>query len=165
VPPVQASPRAQPAPTPAPAATGTKMVVTSDPPGATLTVDGRSVGVGPYELKRPPGTIIEIVARLDGHLSTTRLARFQDTESTTVVQLSEAPKPADAGRVKVTVTSTPWAYVAVDGVVTGKSTPVTLELTPGPHTITVENPLESWSEERSIVVKEGRASAVTFEKK
>jgi serine/threonine protein kinase len=169
------APRAAPTPAttpePAPAAAAkdpmrrnSTMTITTQPAGAELTIDGKRVGASPFVVDATPGTIVEIVARKDGYLSTTRLARFGDVATTTLVELSAAPAPMDADKVGVTITAEPWAYVAIDGVVTGKSTPLTVQLDPGSHTITIENPLESWTEQRSVVVQAGKPATISFRK-
>ncbi|MCO4771103.1 MAG: PEGA domain-containing protein, partial [Deltaproteobacteria bacterium] len=159
------TPRPAPTPTPvtpdAPANVRSTMQVSTIPEGASLTIDGRDVGTSPFQTAAESGTIIEIVAKMDGYLSTTRLARFTDETTRTVVELTKSP---DAALSNVTITSEPWAYVAIDGVVTGKSTPLTIEMDEGTHTITIENPLEAWTEERTVVVKKGQPATVSFKK-
>lgn len=171
--PEPSTPRPEPTPaesTPAPvaeaAASSVEVTVVTEPVGAELTIDGKSVGSAPWTSRADTGAILEITARMDGYLSTTRLIRVgEGPTQVTRVQLSRQNVSAEAAPVRVTITSTPWAYVAVDGRVLGKSTPVTVELTPGTHTIVVENPLESWSESRTVDVAEGEPVTLTFEKK
>jgi len=142
------------------------LTVVSEPEGAALTIDGKDVGKAPWTTNAEPGSIVEITARSDGYLSTTRLIKVNEGPSqVTRVQLSKVASADDAQPVMVTVTSQPWAYVAVDGRVLGKSTPVTVELTPGEHTIVVENPLEAWSETRTVTIEAGSDLTLTFEKK
>ena len=148
------------------AVNGVLLTVVTEPAGADLTIDGEAVGASPWTTTQDAGAIVEITARAEGYLSTTRLIRVSEGPSqlTRLALPREAPGD-DARPVAITVTSTPWAYVAVDGRVLGKSTPVTVELAPGPHTVVVENPLEDWSESRTVDVEAGAPMTLSFEKK
>ena len=135
----------------------------SEPPGATLTVDGKRMGKAPWTGEARTGAIIEVTARLAGHLSTTRILRVTGDSMEAVVELS----PLEVERPKqgtVAVSSTPWAYVSVDGRVLGQVTPVRLDLDPGEHTIVLENPEAGWTVERSVTVEAGKTVALDVRK-
>ena len=53
------------------------------------------------------------------------------------------------------ISSQPWAYVSVDGVMREWVTPTRLELEPGPHTIGLFHPETGWKIEREVEVKAG----------
>ncbi len=141
-----------------------KMTIATSPSGADLTIDGTRVGPAPFEVQSSPGTVVEIVARKDGYLSATKVARFGVEASTTTVVLSSMQPRAETPKVRVTITSEPWAYVMVDGVATGEKTPLTVELESGSHRIVIESPLESWTEERTITLGEETEMTVRFTK-
>ena len=149
---------------PAPAAARVKVTIESAPPGAALTVSGADVGAAPHVATAEPGTMLEVTARLDGHLSTTRFLKVGNADVTETMELAPSgPKEVAVGIVKVS--SEPWAYLAVDGRVLGNvlgTDPIELKLTPGEHVLAVENPVVGWSDRRTVVVKAGETSVVTF---
>lgn len=90
---------------------------------------------------------------------------------TPVPAVTEAPEPATApprdeppaerrkGAGKLTVTMSPWADVWVDGRYRG-STPLTLDVSSGPHTVKLVKP-DGSTEKVRVVVKAGRESKVS----
>ncbi len=161
------TPEPAPAATPAPSAASSRdsvaLTVRSEPGKALLTVDGKRVGEAPWTGSARPGAIIEVTARLDGYLSTTRILRVGKEPLDALVTLSpmelQGPKKGT-----VSVTSTPWAYVSVDGRILGQVTPVKLDLAPGEHTIVLENPEAGWTTERKVTVVAGKATAIDVRK-
>jgi hypothetical protein len=131
-------------------------VVQTKPPGATLTVDGKKLGAAPQTVQAKPGTTLEVAAQLDGYLATTRMIKVGADTREATVELSPQPPPASQRPGTLQVTSTPWAYVAVDGKILGQVTPVKLELPPGEHTVALENPEAGWSAQRTVKVEPGR---------
>lgn len=163
-------PRTRTTPPPAAAASpaegkplsGIAVTLRSEPPGAALIVNGRAVGKAPWVGSVQAGAVIEVTARLPGHLSTTRMLKVSDRPMEASVQLT--PVSAASGEGTVQITSEPWGYVYVDGRETGKVTPVRLTLSAGPHEIRIENPELSWSEKRSVTVEAGKDSTVRVER-
>jgi len=123
-------------PAAAPESLGTLSVQTN-PAGATVVVDGQQRGMTPIEMQLKPGRhVLELVT--DGDVRTIPVTI---TPGGQVSQFIEIPRAASAlGELQIR-TEPPGATVTVDGRVLGKS-PLTAEgLTPGPHTVTVENEL------------------------
>lgn len=133
-------------------AEGVQVTVVTDPEGAQLSIDGKSVGTAPWSGRAPAGAIIEVTARETGYLTTTRIIRLDSDGKQVRVQLS--PEVEEAEGV-VSITSTPWAYVAVDGRILGQVTPVRLTLSAGEHTFVLENPEVGWSVKRTVTVEGG----------
>ncbi len=139
-------------------------MIESDPPGAALTVSGVSAGNTPHSVRAEPGTMFEVTARLDGHLATTRFLKVGSADSRETMVLAPS-EPKEIALGIVSVSSTPWAYLAVDGRVLGNvlgATPIELKLEPGEHVLAVENPVVGWSDRRTVVVKAGETAVVTF---
>jgi len=147
-------------PTPEPAALGIALKLNSQPPGADLTVDGQKVGAAPFTLRAEPGDIVEVTARLDGYLGTTRMLRVGPADESRTIELSAAPTAAADKPGSLRITSTPWAYVTVDGRILGQVTPLTLELPPGEHSILLENPELGWSERATVTVEAGKTATL-----
>jgi PEGA domain len=111
--------------------------VQTNPAGATVVVDGQQRGMTPLDLQLKPGRhVVELVT--DGDV---RSIPVMITPGGQVSQFIEIPRSASAlGELQIR-TEPAGATVTVDGRVLGKS-PLTAEgLTPGPHTVTVENEL------------------------
>ncbi len=123
-------------PAAAPESLGTLSVQTN-PAGATVVIDGQQRGMTPLNLQLKPGRhVVELVT--DGDVRTIPVTI---TAGGQVAQFIEMPRAASAlGELQIR-TEPAGATVTVDGRVLGKS-PLTAEgLTPGPHTVTVENDL------------------------
>jgi serine/threonine protein kinase len=111
--------------------------VQTNPAGATVVIDGQQRGMTPLSLQLKPGRhVVELVT--DGDV---RSIPVMITAGGQVAQFIEIPRAASAlGELQIR-TEPAGATVTVDGRVLGKS-PLTAEgLTPGPHTVTVENEL------------------------
>jgi hypothetical protein len=123
-------------PAAAPESLGTLSVQTN-PAGATVVIDGQQRGMTPINLQLKPGRhVVELVT--DGDV---RSIPVTITAGGQVSQFIEIPRAASAlGELQIR-TEPAGATVTVDGRVLGKS-PLTAEgLTPGPHSVTVENDL------------------------
>jgi hypothetical protein len=111
--------------------------VQTNPAGAAVVIDGQQRGMTPLSVQLKPGRhVVELVT--DGDVRTIPVTITAGGE---VSQFIEIPRAASAlGELQIR-TEPAGATVTVDGRVLGKS-PLTAEgLTPGPHTVTVENEL------------------------
>jgi hypothetical protein len=120
----------------APESLGTLSVQTN-PAGATIVVDGQQRGISPLSVQLKPGRhVVELVT--DGDVRTIPVTI---TAGGQVSQFIEIPRAASAlGELQIR-TEPAGAQVTVDGRVLGRS-PLTAEgLTPGQHTVVVENEL------------------------
>jgi len=123
-------------PAAAPESPGTLSVQTN-PAGATVVIDGQQRGMTPLNLELKPGRhVVELVT--DGDVRTIPVTI---TSGGQVSQFIEIPRAASAlGELQIR-TEPAGATVTVDGRLLGKS-PLTAEgLTPGQHTVVVENEL------------------------
>jgi hypothetical protein len=113
------------------------VIVSSEPAGAALFVDGRPRGLLPARLEGlEAGRSYAVRAALAGFRDAEQLVTPPPGEST--VRLTPSPQPS-----LVVVDSTPpGAHILVDGVDSGRLTPATLELATGRRAhITVEHPI------------------------
>jgi PEGA domain len=123
-------------PAKAPESLGTLSVQTN-PAGAAVVIDGQQRGMTPLNVQLKPGRhVVELVT--DGDVRTIPITITAGGE---VSQFIEIARPASAlGELQIR-TEPAGAQVTVDGRVLGKS-PLTAEgLTPGQHTVVVENEL------------------------
>ena len=123
-------------PAAAPESLGTLSVQTN-PAGATVVVDGQQRGASPLSLQLKPGRhVVELVT--DGDV---RSIPVMITPGGQVSQFIEIPRATSAlGELQIR-TEPAGAQVTVDGRVLGRS-PLTAEgLTPGQHTVVLENEL------------------------
>jgi hypothetical protein len=120
---------------PAPVVSDGTLIMTSNPAGAKLFVDGVEKGVTPLTVQLKPGAH-SLELRGDGP---PRLMPITMTAGAQISQYIEIPKvAANAGQLQVR-TEPAGARVSVDGVLRGTS-PVTVpDLTPGEHAVSLES--------------------------
>jgi len=111
--------------------------VSSTPPGAKFTIDGRAESrfVAPFtlpKLKEGPHTV---VLTLDGYQPATRRVDVVAGKRASL----NAALVATSGFVSVT-TNPPGASISVDGKPTGAFTPAKIKVDPGQHKISVHKP-------------------------
>src|SRR5262245_3915659 len=120
-----------------PAVTMGSLAVQTNPPGASVVIDGKQRGNTPLSLALEPGRhVLELVTEGD-----VRSLPITITPGGQVSQFIELPRaPSALGELQIR-TEPAGAQVSVDGRPLGKS-PLTAEgLTPGQHTVVVENDL------------------------
>ena len=119
-----------------PVTTGT-MTVNTNPPGALVEVDGAARGQTPITFSLTAGAHT-LVVRGGGE---PRTIPITVTAGAQLSQYIELPKVASAGQLTVR-TEPAGARISVDGLPLGR-TPVTVELAPGQHSVTLESDLGS----------------------
>ncbi len=117
------------------AAQSGKMTVSSTPVGATFFVDGTRKGTTPLTVDVPYGHH-NVRVEKDGHVGQERPVSVQSGTVFVDFTLEKTAAPA-AGKLTVFTNPQPGATLFVDGAARGK-TPVTLDITPGVHTLRVE---------------------------
>ncbi len=85
---------AAPVPMSPPAAPSSTLSIVSEPPGATITIDGQPRGTEPVSVTAPVGSEIEIRAELADHVITTQHAQLAATPVTLRVTLAPLPQRA-----------------------------------------------------------------------
>jgi hypothetical protein len=122
------------------------LIVQTNPSGATVEVDGQQNGVTPLSLSLPPGRhTLKLTS--EGNVRTMPVTITAGKE---VSQFIELPRASSAfGELQVR-TEPAGARVTVDGHAYGTA-PVTVEgLSPGTHTVVLENELRSITQEVKI---------------
>jgi tetratricopeptide (TPR) repeat protein len=110
-----------------------KLHVDTEPPEATVSVDGKQVGTSPYTGDVPPGDH-QLAVSNDGYKT---IAQDLSIDPGQQLSLKLAMQPATAGQVPplVAVASDPQgAQLFLDGKLVGP-TPIKARSTPGPHEI------------------------------
>jgi formylglycine-generating enzyme required for sulfatase activity len=109
-----------------------RLAVTSNPPGATVTVNGVFRGTAPIELDLAPGITYEVTASMAGH------STFSTGIEIPSGRRSELRAVLEMLSGEVSVTSLPpRARLLIDGVPSG-TTDQTLELEARPHQIEIQ---------------------------
>ena len=134
---------------PSPTSTDGTLIMSTNPPGAKVFVDGVERGVTPLTLALKPGAhALEL--RGDG---APRLMPITMTAGAQVSQYIELPKSAStAGQLQVR-TEPSGAKVTVDGVARGTSPVTVVDLTPGEHAVALEG--ASGSVKQIVVIEAG----------
>lgn len=63
------------------------LTVATNPPGAIVTVNSRSLGASPVEVRVPPHENVKIHTELDGYVSSTKFHRMGETDGTKEIRL------------------------------------------------------------------------------
>lgn len=153
-------PDGSPAPTPKPAALPV-LSFRSDPPGATVQIDGKTVGTTPFDWTGAEALAsVRVHAELAGHkpLDTTVKAPNDGAKATETLRF-EALATA-GGSLKIVLDGGGWANVWVDGVKQKKTAPLSLDLSPGPHEIRVENEALGLAHTETVTVTSGQKSTL-----
>ena len=118
------------------ATTGT-LTVQTNPPGASVVIDGKQRGVTPLNLALESGKhVLELVT--EGDVRSVPITITPGAQMSQFIELPHAPSALGELQIR---TEPAGAQVSVDGRPIGKS-PLTAEgLTPGQHTVTLENEL------------------------
>jgi hypothetical protein len=110
------------------------VVIETQPPAASVSVDGQPRGVTPVRLSLAAGTHVFTVALGDARREITRKVEA----GAQIYEYLDLPQPVQAGQLSV-VTNPPGARVIVDGIDRGVS-PIELSgLATGSHRVTLEN--------------------------
>ncbi len=135
-----------------------QLAVVSDPPGATVTINGTFRGTTPIELELAPGPNYEITVSKAGHATFTTEVGISSTQRT------EVRAELDMLTGAVTISSRPpRAEILIDGMAVG-TTDQTLELDARPHQVEVRR--EGYLPFRTVLTPEpGLTQAVHAELK
>lgn len=131
------------------------LVVTTNPPGFQVFVDGQPRGVTPLTVELAPGSHELKIATEDEP----RIIPFSVTAGNTVAHAIEVPRAAPRTGQLMVRSEPAGARVTIAGTERG-TTPLTIEgLAPGTHSVTVRNDLSSVTED--VIIEAGiRASLV-----
>ena len=125
-----------------------------------MYLDGRLIGKTPMTWREgEPGASHGVEYQLSGHetlrfSATVPRAGGQESYVRTLTAVQSEPG-------KVTIQVKGWANVYVDGQHKGE-TPLTLKLSPGNHTIRVENPETGYKQSQTVEVVSGKTTTVTL---
>jgi hypothetical protein len=131
------------------------LVVTTNPPGYQVFIDGQPRGVTPLTVELAPGAH-ELKIATEGD---PRIIPFTVAAGSTVAQAIEVPKAAPVTGQLMVHTEPAGARVMIDNTLRG-TTPLTIEgLTPGTLSVTLQNDLSSVTQ--NVTIEPGvRASLV-----
>ncbi|HEY7187869.1 MAG TPA: PEGA domain-containing protein [Vicinamibacterales bacterium] len=135
------------------ATTGT-LTVQTNPPGASVVIDGKQRGVTPLNLALESGKhVLELVT--EGDVRSVPITITPGAQMSQFIELPHAPSALGELQIR---TEPAGAQVSVDGRALGKS-PLTAEgLTPGQHTVTLENDLGSVTQR--VVIEAGTTQSL-----
>ncbi|HEX7485943.1 MAG TPA: PEGA domain-containing protein [Vicinamibacterales bacterium] len=127
------------------------VTVESDPPGATITVDGRVRGHTPAELTLRAGEhLLEIQSGGSAKSKTISISAHGK-----LAEKMTFPDAGERGGLRISTYPT-TGRITIDGVPRGPAPVKVTDLTPGTHTMVVETPLGT--QEEDVVVQPGRVS-------
>lgn len=144
-----------------PASTDGSLRIESDPPGASVEIDGSLRGLTPYSVTLPAGEYAVAVTH-DGRTQTIAAAVERGVQrvhhvSVPVTSASLLPAGPDRGRLQV-ISDPPGATVRVDGVARGMAPLSVDDLQPGEHQVVVEH--LGRTQRRSVVVEPGATASL-----
>ncbi|MBL8920123.1 MAG: serine/threonine protein kinase [Myxococcaceae bacterium] len=161
------------APTPPPPAPPV-LVISSSPPGASITVDGKSVGTAPVTLDSlTPGDHL-LEATLEGHLPASRTVPLPKPGERLMVEVALAPSPppvADTSAEKpktvavkpkqlgkLTLKTTPWTSVFLGGKKLGDTPLVDVPVPVGTHLLKLTNSEAGLDSSIEVEIKAGQTT-------
>jgi serine/threonine-protein kinase len=160
---------------PRPLAKGVLEVQTT-PPGASLTVDGKSVGLAPASLDSlEPGEHL-IEAALEGHVPASKKVEMPKPGERLMVELMLAPTPVEPpppppkedvkrpvavrprAMGKLTLKTVPWTAVSLGGKKLGDTPLVDFPLPAGVHVLKLANPEKNIESTVEIEIQAGQTT-------
>ena len=134
-----------------------KIKVTTVPADASITVNGQAYA---KEITLPPGKKITIRASKRGFVSAVKKITLEAGKPLDLkLELKERGKtivkPSGKGTLIIT-TSPYWGRVTVDGRTLEDTTPVTVTLKAGVHTVTVSHPPKGLVKKFKVTIKPGK---------
>jgi TonB family protein len=149
--------QARRAPAHVPAATGT-LHVESDPPGATVTLDGQERGTTPAELADVPYGAHELKVDLKGYAPTTQSVLLSRQEPRASVSLALSRTPAATGAAEI-ASDPPGAIVSIGGTPVGQTPFLDPKMKTGAHKVEItKEGYEPWS--GTVNVQPGKKARV-----
>jgi TonB family protein len=150
----------EPTPVPLPATTEGMLTVSSEPAGASVTVNGEGRGETPVELRLPLG-LYDVQLALKGYLSQQHSVEL--TESNAQVQMTLTLQRSSEAKAPIRVASTPsGALVLIDGARVGHTPLESPPLAPGRHRVEIS--LEGYqSAQREVTTRAGKPKRLVVE--
>ncbi len=150
----------EPTPVPLPATTEGMLTVSSEPAGASVTVNGEGRGETPVELRLPLG-LYDVQLALKGYLSQQHSVEL--TESNAQVQMTLTLQRSSEAKAPIRVASTPsGALVLIDGARVGHTPLESPPLAPGRHRVEIS--LEGYqSAKREVTTRAGKPKRLVVE--
>ncbi|MCB9477451.1 MAG: PEGA domain-containing protein [Deltaproteobacteria bacterium] len=133
-----------------------RLVVTTDPPGALVYVNGRAMASKtPLIVEKPQANVkLEVRVEMADHLPQTRTVRLKDGER------GELKFELLGGDTQLWVKTDPATRIEIDGIYKGTS-PLKLEdLAPGEHRVAMSLPALDLREETSVYLQPGEVNKV-----
>jgi len=133
----------------------------STPSGASVSVDGRTIGTTPYRWQSgSAGRSYQATMSKDGYEDGSTSATFPGSGSVTAkATLAKLPDKTSPGYL--TINARPWAEVYVDGVKVGNTPIGRHEVTPGSHTVRLVCPPLDAERTISVTVGAGETKPVS----
>ncbi|MDX2013577.1 MAG: PEGA domain-containing protein [Myxococcaceae bacterium] len=149
-------------------------MVSSNPPGATITIDGAPVGVAPVTVETLKVGEHEVEAALDGHQPGKRSVTLPKPGERVLVEVAllpvapaapEPPPPSDprpkarpVAMGKLTLKTTPWTSVFLGSKKLGDTPLVDVPLPAGTHVLKLTNPDSNLESSIEVDVKPGQTT-------
>ncbi len=145
------------------------LIVTSDPPGGTVTVNGIPAGTTPVEIQNLPADTYRIQVELQNARKETTVVLTQFQILNLKLEKTAPPPPTQqtaqqqkAPKAKLYTSKDLVCEVWIDGKKVGNTTQSPFEITPGKHTVRCVHPFYG-TKEWVIEVKPGEEIHLNFE--
>jgi hypothetical protein len=132
--------------------------VTTRPPGASISIAGRELGITPLDLSDKAGEPKTVHVTLDGFVPIDRQLIPTLAGDTVDIELKPARSAAEQGFLSVLVL--PFAEVCIDGRPAGETPIRDRALKPGDHVVELSNPGLARRETRTVHLEAGRHARI-----
>jgi serine/threonine-protein kinase len=150
------------------------LVVSTNPPGAALSIDGAPVGVAPVTVDTLRVGEHEVEATLEGHQPVKRTVTLPKPGERVMIELALLPsappaspeptptearaKPRPVAMGRLTLKTTPWTSVFLGGKKLGDTPLVEVPLPAGTHVLKLTNPDSNLESSIEVEVKPGQTT-------
>jgi eukaryotic-like serine/threonine-protein kinase len=136
--------------------------VVTRPPGARLFVDGIERGVSPIILKDVEPGSHRIAIKLAGHQTVEReIVLRAETPTSLDLEMIRQVRRHPPTPAKLSVNTDPWSHVTLDDKQIGTTPIIDLEIRPGEHHLTLNNPMRDLTKKIMFTVKPGQSRRIS----
>jgi serine/threonine-protein kinase len=144
----------------------TSLVVVGNPAEASIEVDGVKIGHGRVELQDLSLGSHVIAVKSPGYIFEEREVRIESGQRQTLTislerrapkAVASSPSPLPGN---LSINTSPWSNVVIDGQSMGNTPIIDLEVSPGRHTIVLNNPVRNLSRTVIVDIKPGESKRI-----
>ena len=153
------APVAEPTVVPAVVEKSSSIAVETEPPGALVTVDGKSAGVAPLTVSEVNAGEHVVEASLAGYGNVKRTVSVSSEGDRLMILLTlPAQKKAEVQKGKLSLSTDPWTHVSLNGKLLGDTPLIELPLPAGRHVLKLNNEQAKIDTAIEVEVKAGQVT-------